>query len=133
MKRIGIVGSRRKNSEEDFKKCEKAFLSVYEDGDEIVSGGCYKGGDRFAEIIAKKRQIPIKIYYAAWDKLGKGAGFARNTDIARDSDILIAVVADDRTGGTEDTISKAEKMEKKIIIVGPQKMEEPDDQLNFDF
>jgi hypothetical protein len=103
---IGIVGSRRRDSDEDFKQCEKIFLSIYEPGDEIVSGGCPKGADRFAEVLAKKHQTPIKIYYAQWNKLGRGAGFARNTDIARDADELIAVVAEDRKGGTEDTVKK---------------------------
>lgn len=116
-KKIGIVGSRRRDTEEDYQQCEKTFLETYEDGDELVSGGCHKGGDRFCEIIAKKYQVPIKIYYAQWDKLGKGAGFARNTDIARDSDVIIALVAKDRTGGTEDTIKKAEKMKKRIILL----------------
>jgi hypothetical protein len=117
VKKIGIVGSRRRNIPVDFMKCEEAFFSVYEDGDEIVSGGCPKGGDAFAEIIAKKYQIPIKIYYAQWNKLGNSAGFIRNTDIARDSDVLIAVVAFDRSGGTEDIVKKVEKMGKKIIFV----------------
>lgn len=112
MKIIGIVGSRSRNSEEDFKACEKVFLSIYKDGDQIVSGGCPKGGDRFAEILAKKYQVPIKIYYAQWNKLGKGAGFARNTDIAKDADELIAVVSSNRKGGTEDTIKKFLKKDK---------------------
>ena len=106
MKVIGIVGTRRRNSQKDFLQCEKKFLDVYEDGDEIVSGGCPQGADRYAEVIAKKHQIPIKIYYAQWNKLGKRAGFARNGDIAQDADVLIAVVSDDRSGGTEDTIKK---------------------------
>lgn len=117
MKKIGIIGSRRRSSKEDFDICEKSFLEIYQQGDEIVSGGCPKGGDRFAEILAKEYQVPIKIYYAQWDKLGRGAGFARNTDIARDSDVIIALVADDRTGGTEDTIKKADKMGKSLIIL----------------
>jgi len=106
MKTIGIIGSRSRDSHIDFKACEKVFLSVFEDGDELVSGGCPKGGDRFAEILAKKYQATIKIYYAQWNKLGKGAGFARNTYIARDSDILISVCSKDRTGGAEDTVKK---------------------------
>lgn len=117
MKTIGIIGSRRRTSKEDYAQLEKKFLEIYKDGDEIVSGGCPLGADSWAESIAKKYQVPIKIYYAQWNKLGKSAGFARNTDIARDSDVLIAVVASDRTGGTEDTIRKAEKMEGKTIII----------------
>jgi len=131
MKTIGIIGSRRRASQNDFKECEKTFLSVYESGDEIVSGGCPAGGDRFAEIIAKSHQIAIKIYYAQWKKLGRGAGFARNTDIAKNSNIIIAVVAGDRTGGTEDTIRKFCKLQGKseqalvedntLILILPEK------------
>jgi len=106
LKTIGIIGSRRKDSQKDYKLVERKFLEVYKPGDIIVSGGCPKGGDRFAEIIAEKFIIPIKIYYAEWDKYGRGAGFVRNGYIARDSDEMIAYVTEDRTGGTEDTIKK---------------------------
>ena len=106
MKTIGIVGSRRRNSKDDFNLVERKFLDLYEDGDEIVSGGCAKGADAMAEHLAKKHQVPMKIYYAQWDRLGKRAGFARNTNIAEDADHLIACVAGDRTGGTEDTVRK---------------------------
>lgn len=117
MTKIGIVGSRRRDTEEDFEQCKKIFLSIYKEGDEIVSGGCPRGGDRFAEILAKKYGIPIKIYFPNWEKHGKAAGFVRNTCVAEDSDILIAVAAPDRKGGTENTIHKAEKMGKKIVLV----------------
>jgi len=117
MKTIGIIGSRRRDTNQDYDLCIKTFCGLYQPGDEIVSGGCPKGGDSFAEIIAKKAQIPIKIYYAQWNKLGKGAGFARNTNIAEDCDILIALVAADRTGGAEDTIKKATKLGKTIILI----------------
>lgn len=119
MKVIGIVGSRSRDSYADLKQCEKAFWEVYEEGDHIVSGGCPQGGDRFAEVFAKQFEIPIKIHYARWKKLGKSAGFARNTDIAKDADVLIAVVRTDRKGGTEDTVRKAEKMGKRIVLLLP--------------
>ena len=109
MKYIGIVGSRRRNSKEDYNKIVKCFKNIFEDDDEIVSGGCPKGGDKFAEIIAKRFCIPITIYKANW-KLGRHAGFFRNTDIAKLSNILIACVGKDRKGGTEDTIKKFVKI-----------------------
>ena len=51
MKRIGIVGSRRRNSPEDFLLVQEAFCQIYEEGDIIVSGGCPKGGDAFAMLL----------------------------------------------------------------------------------
>lgn len=117
MKTIGIVGSRRRDSDKDYGRTCLAFSKVYLQGDRIVSGGCPKGGDRFAEIIAKQDGLTITIHYPDWDRHGKSAGFIRNSLIAEDCDILIAVVAEDRTGGTEDTIKKAKKLGKKVILV----------------
>ena len=57
------------------------------------------------------------IHNAQWSKHGKVAGFIRNTYIAEDCDILIAVVAEDRTGGTENTVGKAEKLKKTIVLI----------------
>ena len=117
MKKIGIIGTRRRDNPEAYSKVTKAVLEVYEEGDWIVSGGCSKGGDRFAQAIAKKFGIPILIYYPNWDKYSKGAGLVRNSDIANNSDVLIACVASDRMGGTEDTIRKFKKKGKTEIIV----------------
>lgn len=117
MKTIGIIGSRRRDTKEDLEETRKVFLSIFEKGDMICSGGCPKGGDMMAEIFAREYNVPITIHKAEWDKYGKSAGFKRNTYIAEDSDVIIAVVSSDRTGGTEDTLFKAEKMGKKIILV----------------
>lgn len=123
MKKIGIIGTRRRDTAEAYTKVEEAFFKVYEEGDWIVSGGCPKGGDRFAEVIAKKNGVPILIFYPNWQKHKKGAGILRNMDIAFHSDVLIACVSNDRTGGTESTISYflkniKEKDPNNLIIVG---------------
>lgn len=118
---IGIVGSRRRNTSEDLSLVREAFSRVYEPGDFVVSGGCKKGGDRFAEIIAAEFGIresmlihlpdqslidPDKHPRYEYGRVCK----LRNTLIARDSSkVLIACVALDRTGGTEDTIKKHER------------------------
>ena len=120
MKTIGIIGSRRRNTIGDYLLVEAAFNKIYEPGDRIVSGGCKKGGDKFAEIIAKKKNITPIIHPAEWKKNGyfnRAAGFERNTFIAMDSDVLIACVSDDRTGGTEDTIKKFQKLGKAELIL----------------
>lgn len=132
MKKIGIIGSRRRNTEGDLELLRKAFLEIYEDGDTIVSGGCPLGADHMAEIFIKEYNISedrVIIHYPDKSKLDPEKmkrnprwayaeiNYARNTLIARDSDILIAVVAEDRKGGTEDTIKKAEKFKHKIVLV----------------
>ena len=108
-KTIGIIGTRRRDTFYDFNIVYNMFTKHYIDGDSICSGLCPEGGDRFAVIIADRLGLPDdkKIWHPAeWDKYGYSAGYKRNTYIARDSDVLIACVADDRKGGTEDTIKK---------------------------
>lgn len=114
---IGIVGSRRRNTDSDYKAVEKALLSVYKTGDVLVSGGCAQGADCFAEDIAKWMGLTIVIHYPNWKKHGRAAGFVRNGAIAQDADVLIACVAKDRTGGTEDTIKKFQKLGKTDLII----------------
>lgn len=105
MKVIGIVGTRRRAGPEDFALVTAAFDAIYEPGDQIVSGGCSRGGDAFAAVLASQRGIPMILHKADW-RQGRSAGFQRNGLIARDADVLLACVAPDRTGGTEDTIRK---------------------------
>lgn len=103
---IGIVGSRSRNSNRDFLAVHKAFLEIYEEGDWICSGGCPQGGDRFAYRLHQDYVTPYLEFPAFWEKHGKVAGFLRNTDIAKASDVLLACVSEHRVGGTEDTIKK---------------------------
>jgi len=118
--KIGIIGSRRRNKQKDYNAILKVLLPYIRVKSyvHIISGGCPSGGDHFAEIIAKRYGLPITIYYPDW-KIGKSAGFFRNTYIAEDSKILIACVASDRKGGTEDTIKKflAYNQKGKLILV----------------
>lgn len=82
----------------------------------IVSGGCPKGGDKFAEILIDMYDTPKKIFRAKWKEDGKYnryAGFERNTLVAEFGTELIACVAKDRTGGTEDTIKKFKRFHPK--------------------
>lgn len=117
---VGIIGSRRRNSLQDFEKVHGAFQEFLFVADlsklTIISGGCPKGGDRFAEVLAKKYKVDIIIHRAEWNKYGRSAGFQRNTYIAQDSDVLIACAAPDRTGGTEDTIRKFKKLHPEGLV-----------------
>jgi len=105
--KLGIVGSRQRNSMADKGILMKRVLDLKPGM--IVSGGCKKGADKFAEEIAETLGIPITIFYP---KTGNArhmgdvvrAYYARNKLIAQNSDHLIALVAPDRKGGTENTI-----------------------------
>jgi hypothetical protein len=116
--KIGIVGSRRRNKGSDFAALVSIFKEIYKEGDTIVSGGCPTGGDRFAQELAEKVGYTITIHYPNKKRDGIPACFfIRNTKIAEDCDVLIAIVSKDRTGGTEDTVKKVLAMGKKVIYV----------------
>lgn len=114
---IGIVGSRRRNTYQDLSILREKLHSIFKVDDRIVSGGCPQGADAFAERLAKEFQCTITIHYPPWDRLGNAAGFSRNSFIAEDCDILLALPASDRKGGTEDTIAKALKLGKEVILL----------------
>ena len=116
-KTIGIIGTRRRDSIQDYALTEQAFLKIYNPGDTICSGLCPKGGDKFAAILANYSGAKTLWFPADWKKYGKAAGFIRNYGIAKHSDILIACVSEDRTGGTEDTIKKYWKFGKTNLIL----------------
>ncbi len=116
MKTIGVVGSRRRNAPADFLACWEAFSQVYEQGDRVCSGMCPRGADQFAALFADIEDLEPVWYWAEWGKYGKGAGFIRNGFIAADSDVLIACVASDRKGGTEDTIKKFKKKHPNSVV-----------------
>lgn len=103
---IGIIGSRRRDSYQDYLLVENKFLEISEQDDIICSGRATRGGDRFAEKLALKYKRNILLFPAQWDRFGKSAGFIRNIDIAMCSDVIIACVSEDRTGGTEHTIKE---------------------------
>lgn len=126
MKKIIIIGSRRRDTEDDYKAVYNVFRKVYNDGDILVSGGCPKGGDRFCEVIAKRMGCTEengKLIIHRPNKPPKGSPrykwaeeyYKRNTLVAQETEensVVIACVAPDRTGGTEDTLKKVERHNK---------------------
>ena len=107
----------------------KRELDKYKDIDWIVSGKC-KGVDSLGERYAEENGIPTIIYPADWKdfnepcikktgKYGKYnalAGFNRNQKIINDCDVVIAFW-NMVSNGTKDSINKAKKANKKVIIV----------------
>ena len=130
MKKIGIIGTRKKNGTSTYRAILDQFLEIYEEGDWIVSGGCRKGGDRFADKIAKDEGIPILTIYPNYKRYGRGATLVRNGPVAEISDVIIASVMNPedgidevlkrKSGGTEDTLRKYTKRDgiiKEVYLV----------------
>jgi predicted Rossmann fold nucleotide-binding protein DprA/Smf involved in DNA uptake len=114
--KYGVVGSRRRSDRESVYK----FIDTLSLDDVVISGAC-RGVDTWAAERARQRGIKVIEHKPDLSKcktyLDKVyAYYARNKLIAKDCDILIAFVAPDRKGGTENTISYAREFEKKILI-----------------
>jgi len=135
--RIGVVGSRRRNS-----KADKAIVYgeldrfVAEGGAVIVSGGCKTGADKFAREYALDNGLELVEHLpdltgvrGRSDAIGRY--YARNAALVADCDILVAIVAENRRGGTENALSHAYKrsipvhiweVDASIAILGKKRM-----------
>ena len=123
---IGIIGTRSRDTAKDYQEVYDEFKKHYEPGDTICSGGCPKGGDRFAEIIMNNLGLPENLRIIHYpEKPPKGspyyayvkANYERNKLIAKDSDIIIACGNKQKDGGTENTIKEYKKLGKKKVYV----------------
>lgn len=92
--------------------CEAIFESGFEIT-EVVSGGA-RGVDRHGEAYAEERGIPVTQMKPDWSK-GRGAGFARNSDLVAYGEALIAV-HNGSSRGTQDIIKKMRKKGGSVHI-----------------
>lgn len=122
MKQISIIvaGSRDFADYQAVKTAVLQFVeSSYSDCQiTIVSGGS-KGVDHLGERLADEMGWTKTIVKADW-RLGRGAGPARNTQMAKMADALVAFW-DGSSHGTADMIKKAEKahLPVKTILIAP--------------
>ncbi len=102
---IAIVGSR------GFKNA-RLVQHIFDRLDQLhpywtmISGHAI-GADRLAEAEAIRRNMGSIIFPPEWDRLGKSAGFQRNTTIVDNAEIVIALCNEKVTSGTADTIKRA--------------------------
>jgi len=80
---------------------------------EIVSGKA-KGADSLGEQYAKENNYPVKEFPADW-KLGRGAGYIRNTQMANYADILICFF-DGKSKGTKNMIDTARNKSLPVFV-----------------
>ena len=121
MIKIGVVGSRRRNTQYD-KDLIMAYvhgiLTMTTDNDdetsienvEFVSGECPLGADRFIKEICNEMKLNYKGFPPNLPPSGSpkyeyvNAFYARNKQIADYVDVLVTLRAPDKKGGTENTI-----------------------------
>lgn len=114
MKKVIIAGSRDFNNYEHLKeKCDYwlNFHSII--NPEIVSGTA-NGADKLGERYASERGYKVTKFPADWS-LGKKAGYERNFEMAKYSDVLIAFW-DGRSKGTYHMINLGIQLGLIVII-----------------
>jgi hypothetical protein len=102
-----MVGSRRRTDREMIE----AAVGGLPIRTVVITGGA-RGPDRWAEQAARTQRFEVVVHRpdltgvcARWQAAERF--YARNQRIVDDADLVIAFVAVDRTGGTEDTIRRA--------------------------
>lgn len=113
--KIAIIGSRAFSDYEMLSSFLNKFLKNNQiNPEEIVSGGA-KGADTLAEKFALENNIKTVIFNPDWEQFGRNACSVRNTQIVEYSDIVFAFW-DGKSPGTNDSVTKAEKLGKKVIL-----------------
>ena len=114
--RIAIIGSRRRTDRETIETAV-AGLSA----ETIVVTGGAEGPDSWAEQAARRWGLAVVVHrpdldgvHARWQAAERF--YARNQRIVDNADCIIAFVAADRTGGTEDTIRRARRAGKPVEV-----------------
>lgn len=110
--RVIIAGSRH------FDDYPLLCRGVAESGfkiDRVVSGKA-AGADTLGERWAKEHGVPVDEYPANWKDLGKRAGPARNEQMARNAEALVAFLAPN-SRGTANMIRTAMKHGLKVHVV----------------
>lgn len=82
---------------------------------EVVHGGA-AGVDAMADQLGRALDVPVTIYRADWQRLGKAAGPIRNRNMAGYGDALIALDGGDGTG---DMIRAARRAKLPVYVHPP--------------
>lgn len=100
---------------EDYDFLKKVLSEPEYNITELVSGRS-KGADQLGERYAKENNIPLKLFPADWENLGRKAGPIRNEQMAEYGDMLIAFW-DGESRGTKNMIQQMQKRKKLVHII----------------
>lgn len=81
---------------------------------EIIAGGA-KGVDTLARIYARENGYTLREFFPDYATYGRGAPLKRNTQMAANGDVLIAIW-DGTSTGTKHMITAMEKLGKPVFI-----------------
>ena len=108
---IVIIGGSR--SITDYAEVCRAIHDSGYEITKIITGGA-RGVDRLGERYAQEKGIPYESMAADWAK-GRWAGFARNRELSKLGDALIAVY-DGQSRGTAHMIDLMKKLGKPTFV-----------------
>lgn len=107
---VAVIGSRGFN---DYELVVRTLSNLHIT---LLISGSAKGADSLGERYANENNIETLIFKPDWEKHGKAAGMIRNTDIVNNSELIVAFW-DQTSKGTKDSIDKAKKLGKKIVVI----------------
>ncbi len=107
MFRVIIAGGRDFNNYPGLAKVMDRLLANVTD-EIVIICGMAQGADRLGERYGKERGYSIRYFPADWDGKGRGAGFIRNEEMAKNADALVAFW-DGQSRGTKHMIETAGK------------------------
>jgi predicted Rossmann fold nucleotide-binding protein DprA/Smf involved in DNA uptake len=109
----GIVGYRNFTDGARFDRELAALVETRGAPARVVSGGA-AGADTLAAGWAKSRGLPLVEHLPA---TADAYGFkARNTLIVQDSDLIVAFLSP-KSRGTHDTLNKARRAKKPVVVI----------------
>lgn len=111
-----VAGGRDFNNYELLKNKLDSLLRSKEGEDVVIVSGTARGADLLGERYARERGLEVWRFVPEWDKLGKRAGFVRNSDMADASEALVAF-HDGRSRGTAQMIETAKEKGLAVRVV----------------
>lgn len=113
--KVIVAGGRDFNDYLLMKERLDYYLKFLNQDEIIIVSGAARGADSLGERYAKERGYKLERYPADWNgPYGKGAGFARNRQMAEVSDALVAFPGGN---GTAHMIRTAYELGLKVRIV----------------
>ena len=102
--RVAVVGSRSLAGNAAARAFVLDFVATLPPVAIVVSGGA-RGPDQWAADTARRRGLGVAEFWPEYDRLGRGAPFARNEEIAANCDGMLAVW-DGVSRGTMDVVGR---------------------------